>query len=63
MKFYCVEINGILCESFTNKIDALKFINKLNKYDKIIMWLEEYSDDFHGGSEAHGYKTKIYEQN
>jgi hypothetical protein len=63
MKFYCVEINGILCQSFSNKIEALKFINTLNKYDKIVMWLEEYPDDYHGDSEAHGYKTKIYQQN
>jgi hypothetical protein len=63
MEFYTIEINGILSKSFSTEKDTFDFLVKLNKLDKIIIWLEEYPDDYHGGSDAHGYKTKIYEQN
>jgi hypothetical protein len=63
MEFYTIEVNGKELKTFKTELLALNFIKTLDISDKIIIWLEEYPADFHGCSDAHGYKTKVFVRN
>jgi len=62
MEFYTLEVNDKNIKTFKTEKLAHEFINTLDTSKKIILWFEEYPADFHGGSDAHGYKTKIFER-
>jgi hypothetical protein len=66
MEFFTVQINSITYKTFRTYELALSFI--IDTYgteseDRIVVYHEEYPEDFHGQSEAHGYKTLVYSRN
>ena len=62
MIIYTVYINNINIKSFGHKKDAFNFITQYdNQIDKIIIWKEEFQDDY--SYEMHGYKEIIYSIN
>lgn len=66
MEFFSVQINSIIFKSFRTFDLALKFVKDtygIDTKDQIVIYHEEYPDDFHGCSDAHGYKTLVYSQN
>lgn len=61
MEFYSVEINSINFKTFKTFELAFKFVQELQGEIKI--YHEEFPDDFHGVSDAHCYKTLVWQSN
>jgi hypothetical protein len=61
MEFYSVQINSTIFKTFKTFLLAINFVNiSCSPDDKILIYHEEYSDDSY--SDAHGYKTLVYER-
>ena len=61
MIIYTIVINNINIKSFGFEKDAFDFIKIIPEKDKIIIWKEEFQDDY--SFEMHGYKEIIYLKN
>ena len=61
MIIYTIVINNINIKTVGHKKDAFNFIKNFSEKDKIIIWREEFQDDY--SYEMHGYKEIIYSIN